>query len=1067
MKPTKIAELNITVATLYQQGRYKEAIEPASLSIDLTRQILGEKNKIFATSLNTLGLLYYSVGRYVEAEPLYKRAIKIYPEVESEQHPNFATFVNNLAALYKAMGNYAAAEPLYKQAMEIRRRVVGEKHLDFAASLDNLAGLYEAIGNYPAAESLCKQAIEIYRVLVGEQHPDFAISLNNLAGLYETMGKYAKAEPLHKQALEIDRMIVGDRHPSFASGLNNLAILYKSMGNYVAAELLYKQAIEIYRAVNKQHPNYAASLDNLAVLYTEMGKDRYVAAELLCKQALEIRRAVLGRRHPDFATSLNNLAGLYEAMGDYPAAEPLYKRAMKIRRAIFGKQHPNFATSLSNLAGLYLFRGKYAKAEPLCKEALEIRHAVFGEQHPGFAGSLNGLARLLAATGRVTEALAIMEQALAIENRMLGQVFSISSESQRSAYHTIVRYSLDRFLSLLSPNLSYSPEAVRSALSVVLQRKAVEAEALATQRDAVLGGKYPEVAPKLREITTLRAQIAQKTLSGPGKEGLQTHQQLLSEWNAQKEKLEAEVARQVPEMNLEQKLRSIDHQVVAMAMPEGATLVEFVRFDVFDFKAVPVRSEKQWKPARYLAFVMAAGEPDNIEMIDLGEAEPIDQMIATFREIITGEEENRRKRGINASMSSGGFLQQAVTKIFSRKRGLGAAPTSVPRVTSKDVGLQLSDAIFTPLLQAIGNRKRLMISPDGDLTRLPFEVLPMDDGRRLIDEYRISYLGAGRDVARFGFKSNRQPSRSLVAADPNFDFGAKALHTESAIGAGRRSRDFKRDSVKAFDRLPGTRLEGENIAAMLDAELWLEGKALDARLKSCKSPRILHLATHGFFLADQKRDPNEDRLGFGTMSFSESGMERLTSARFENPLLRSGLALAGANTWLKKGELMEEAEDGLLTAEDVTGLDLLDTELVVLSACETGLGEVRVGEGVFGLRRAFILAGAKTLVMSLWKVPDLATGILMERFYDNLCNRHFGRSESLRDAQFYTRDATVGQIRSRWLNDETIERLAAGDEKTQEYLEWLERQPDDYCPFVHPLYWGAFICQGYDGALTD
>jgi CHAT domain-containing protein len=210
---------------------------------------------------------------------------------------------------------------------------------------------------------------------------------------------------------------------------------------------------------------------------------------------------------------------------------------------------------------------------------------------------------------------------------------------------------------------------------------------------------------------------------------------------------------------------------------------------------------------------------------------------------------------------------------------------------------------------------------------------------------------------------------------------------------------------------------------MLKVSPWLEATALEGRLKTaCRSPRILHLATHGFFLPDQQRDLNREGRGlgfdFGEFSGTKDSLGRLSGPLIENPMLRSGLALAGANTWLKAGNPPEEAEDGLLTAEDVTGLDLVATELVVLSACETGLGQVHVGEGVFGLRRAFVLAGAKTLVMSLWKVPDEPTRELMEDFYSRLLVGE-GRAEALRQAQLAMK-----------------------------------------AKYPSPFYWGAFICQG-------
>jgi tetratricopeptide (TPR) repeat protein/CHAT domain-containing protein len=988
------------LAALYKSMGNHTAAEPLyKQALEIKRKTLGPQDPDLALGLNNLAASYDSLGDYASAEPLYKQALEIRRTALGEQHPYYAMNLITLAELYSSMGNYTAAEPLYKQALEIRREAFGEEHSQYAYSLSYLAHLYSAMSDHAAAESLYQQALEIHRTAHGEEHQDVANSLTHLAELYESMSDYASAELLYKQALEIYRAARGEEHPDFAKGLDNLAKLYETMGDYASAESLYRQALEIRRtALGEQHLKFGDSLNNLAVLFYR--KDDLAAAEPLFKQVVEVRRKLLGERHPRFAGSLNNLGVLYKQRHDFAAAVPLFKQALEIHRATVGEQHPLFACVLNNLALIHAEMGDFAAAEPLYKQAMEIERKTIGEQHPDFAICLYNLALLYAATDREPEALKMFEQALAIDDRMIGQIFSIASENQRTTYLKTIHSYLEMFLSLVSQHLSDSPEAVRSALSLILRRKAIEAEALATQRDAVLGGKYPEAASKLREITTIRAQIAQQTLAGPGREGLQAHEQLLAEWSAQKERLEAEVSRQVPEMNIEQKLRSVDRQVVAMAMPAEAALVEFVRFQIFDYKAVLSRGDSRWKPARYYGFVMPAGEPELVEMIDLGEAEPIDRMIATFREIITGEAE-------------------------ASERGLGAAPRSAGRVASADAGTQLREAVFTPLLKAIGNRKRLMISPDGDLTRLPFEVLPVDGGRRLIDDYKISYLGAGRDVVRFELKTNRQPTRSLVAADPDFNLGARVMSAEtSASTRGRRSHDFKRDSTTTFDRLPGTRLEGEHIAEMIDAELWTGGAALDARLKKCQSPRILHLSTHGFFLEDQKRDPVEDHAGFGAMSFGESGMDRFTGARFENPLLRSGLALAGVNTWLENGELMEEAEDGLLTAEDVSGLDLLDTELVVLSACETGLGEVRVGEGVFGLRRAFVLAGAKTLVMSLWKVPDEQTRKLMEDFYRRILSGE-PRADALREAQ----------------------------------LAMKAKHPE-------PIYWGAFICQGDPSPLS-
>jgi CHAT domain-containing protein len=396
-------------------------------------------------------------------------------------------------------------------------------------------------------------------------------------------------------------------------------------------------------------------------------------------------------------------------------------------------------------------------------------------------------------------------------------------------------------------------------------------------------------------------------------------------------------------------------------------------------------------------------------MIDLGAAEPIDRLIADFRAGIIAESEQTGRRDI-----------------ARQKECTAPAPA--------DTGIALREAVFDRLVPALGGRSRLLIAPDGELTRLPFEVLPIAEGQHMVDRYQISYLSCGRDVLRLGAGATGPSGPPLIVADPDFDLQVQerpALHLDSLPFTRRReSRDLRRDcDIHHFDRLVETRAEGQRLGTLVGVEPWLDRTALEGRLKSaCHSPRILHLATHGFFLPDQEHDFNRESRGFSynldEFTRSNDGLGRLSGPMMENPMLRSGLALAGANTWLKRGTAPEEAEDGLLTAEDVTGLDLLATELVVLSACETGLGQVGLGEGVFGLRRAFVLAGAKTLVMSLWKVPDEPTRELMEEFYRRLLAGH-ARAEALHQAQLALRDK-----------------------------------------YPAPYYWGAFICQGDPSPLS-
>jgi len=972
-------------AVLYSEmGRYQEAEKLYEEALEIDRAALGEQHPSFATTLMSMGQLQLLMGKHASAETLMRRAVDLKREMLGPKSPAVAAALTNLGMLHTTTGHYDAAIAVLDEAIAIEKAANGQ---ETPGTLNALADVTQRTGNYAEAERQMLRALELRRKASGESHPGYAIVLNNLGELYRFTGRYPESRRAWTEALELKRRLFGEDHPSVAIALGNLGELHREMGDDQSAETYFRGALAIFmRTVGEEHPHYASVLNNLGALYLSKG-DVGTALPYL-EQARDIFTRLFGPGHRLTAGAHNNLGTIFESLGRWAEAEPEYERAADGLRQALGDGHADYAAALANMARLRRRSGRSAEAEALLGRALAIKKAALGNDHPHAIAPLVELAILAAADGRLDEALSLNLEAAAMTDRAIGQMFTMGSERQRMGYLATLQESFDVFLSIVQTFMADRPDAVHAALDLVLRRKAIAAEALTAQREAVLGGRYPALADRFSELAALRMRLAQKSLAGPGPEGPAAHRRQLSEWQAERERLEAELASEVPEMNLEKKLREVDRQVVAFALSENSALVEFVRYRMYDCRAVAAKDEPEWRPSRYVAFVLPAGRPDDVAMIDLGESDGIDRMIATFRSAITGAADSRGSRD------------------------LGAAPDLPVASASFEAGMDLRARLFDPLRQALGGCARLFIAPDGDLSRLPLEVLPAENGERLIDTYWISYLGAGRDAARFSLPSTSSSRPAIVIADPDFDFGrgmpAEGTPSQPA-NAERQSREFNRASME-FGRLPGTRVEGARIARMLGMEPWMDDGALERRLKASASPRILHLATHGFFLSDQRGA--EGVLGAGA------------GADLENPLLRSGIALSGANTWCRGGMPPEDAEDGILTAEDVAGLNLTGTEMAVLSACETGLGEIRTGEGVFGLRRAFVLAGARTLVMSLWKVPDEQTQELMEDFY---------------------RRVLSGQPRARALRDAQIALKAA--------------YPD-------PLYWGAFICQGDPGPLS-
>ncbi|QDU21756.1 CHAT domain-containing tetratricopeptide repeat protein [Urbifossiella limnaea] len=978
---------------LSDAARYADAEVLFGEAVELRRSELGADDAAYAVAAHGLAEVYRLTGRQAEAAPLFEQVERVFEGELGSDHPNRIACLSNYASSLLAAGDPIRATELLRKTATLAHGRFGSDHPATAAIRVNLAAALIGSGDLDEAERTYQEVIPQLESLVGESDPHHTKALVAFASLHQSRANYPAAEQLCERALRIERAAGRATLSQYAGMLSTLSEVCRQNGNLARARELLQEAIDVRRrTVGTGHADYAAALHNLA-RHLWYDCQLFDQAERLYRESLLILAATVGTSSSMYATGLDNLAELYRATRRYTEAEPLYRQVLAIREAAPVPNPAAVASVCNNLGCLYDDLGRHAEAEQYYRESLDVRVAVLGETHPLTVITVQNLACVLAARGESSAALDLLRRAARSDDSTIGLVFSASSERQKLEFMSSLAGKLDGYLSLVLDRFPESPAVVRDALELVFRRKGLVEEAIAAQQD-VVEALPPELAGKVSELRQLRMRIAEMALAGPT-HGPVRHDLQLAELTRGAEGLEAEIARARPDL-LRGRLSALDLRAVAAALPNEAVLVEYVRFRPYHFAAVPTRGESRWGADRYVAFTLATDPPGDVRLIDLGEAEAIDGLVAGFRAAITGESEGETDRDM----------------VKAKK----------PTTPADDaVGRALRAAVFDKLAPALRGRTRLVLAPDGDLSRLPFEVLPADGGRRVIDTYSISYIGCGRDLLRHHPMFPQWSGEAVVVADPDFDLSddGRSPAVEPGDQAGRQSHDL-REGQPSFDRLPGTRDEGVHIAELLKARPYLQAGVLKRRLKRIRSPWVLHLATHGFFLTDQDLGP--DRAGRDDRA-ARGDMGRLSGLRLENPLLRSGLALAGGNTWLRKGRLPPEAEDGLLTAEDVTGMDLLGTELVVLSACDTGLGVVRTGEGVFGLRRAFALAGARTLVMSLWKVPDGETRELMEDFYRRVLAGE-PRAEALRGAQ----------------------------------LAMKARYP-------HPFFWGAFICQGSPGPL--
>ncbi len=693
-------------------------------------------------------------------------------------------------------------------------------------------------------------------------------------------------------------------------------------GQYKSAEDLYSQALTIFeKAFGPEGEKTALALNNLVSVFWFKGE--YTKAEPMGRRSVAIYEKALGPDHPATANALNSLASTLTGEKKYSEAETLLRRVAAIREKAQGPSHPDTAVAINNLGMLYMLQGRYRDADPLERRALSIVENTFGVDHPNASLALGNLFISAWAQGNAREALANLRREVQSEENQLRLNLAFGSESARLAY-------AQRFASVTDAVLTFSaaqdnPEIRGFAFETLTARKSRVLDSLTDQFASIRRRLDAAARGRLDELTEVRARQARLLFNGSDGNPAATRRLM----DAAKQR-EEELVRDLSAVSADFRERTTTATLadIQRALPKGTVMVEYSRYSPFNF-----RTPGESGPDRYGAFVLRAeGDP---RWVDLGEAAPIDASLAQYRTLIS----ERDSSGVNAA------------------------------------GEQLSRRLLMPVLALAGQPQSLLIAPDAALQLVPWSALPVDSRTPLLTRYSVSLLDTARDLIRLNAAGLNPRSEGIVIANPSFD--STPARIEVASVEKQRSRDF---SQQKWGALLGTHREAlalRDQLHLLPEQVLEEARATRVAVLAVHGPRFLHIATHGFFLPDQPRaTTNAGARGFSLPPLASANLMPEPDGE-ENPLLRSGLVFAGAN-------VPASGVDSLLTALEASQLDLDGTELVTLSACETGVGTTATGEGVFGLRRAISLAGARSQLISLWEIDDDSTALLMKNFYGYL-----------------------------------------------------------------------------------
>lgn len=914
-------------------------VNPADTAAILSSLLASEEQYYFVESDTGLVREFNPVGEplwleepsVIINEGLIERAYAIRVALLGSNHPHVARSLERIGGLQGRYARYDDAIATFERALAIYERAYGPDHPELGRTLHFLGAYHRYLYRFSKAEYYLTRSLYNRETGLEPSDPIISYSLNGLAHLYWNLGRYKDAERLYKRGLILREKGYGPSDRAAVGSRSNLIRLYIIQGRFEDAESIMNEVFMRYYPTNSAYAQ-------LGSLYLRSGQND--KAIHFARRGISALLEQMGGESPYTCLMLELLGDAYRKKGDTDSAVIYYLQAIdNISQSPTIGLGRDVEAIQQNLAGLYCQLGRTQDAAPLVQKVVHERERVFGSSHPSLADALELRSKYYLLTGKPDSATADAQRAFVIRRNHFEGSFAVMAEHEALATFQVLRESASNYIScLLTPGHNVA-DPHNEAFQVMLAVKGRITDGIASRHVHFIGDTLLESL--IDRYNALKGRLSSVYLEGAGNQGKTNYRELVDSLSLQILAIEEELAERSSTFQSSSALRAASPASISSILPLNTVLIEFMRASMFQ---PHVNATEE----RYLAIV--ANAHGVVGMTDLGSAENIDRTIKRYRDHL---------RGLSGTPVMSSSEQNEYTEIAD----------------------QLFSLIWQPVQRYVGKHDTLLISPDGALNLVSFGGLARRNGKFLIEHHPIHYATSAREL----LASQRQTERGtglLLFGNPDFNAPVATRRGSTPQPPIRKqeqrvsyaTRNIRTDCLSltgaALLPLPATEQEVDAVGSLWGRNYTSEPllkftgyAASEENFKRLASGRrVIHLATHGYFLN------------------GDCGDRQSFSGRRENPLLLSGLFFSGANL-LGKGADSADADDGILTALEVTGLNLRGTDLVMLSACETGLGRVEQGEGTYGLRRALHLAGARTVISSLWQIPDTETMKFMKRLY--------------------------------------------------------------------------------------